>query len=203
VLAGYRKAVEEFSALHGQRKLAALSRSDVKSYVAAKLAEAAPGTVRNRLVPVRELLAHAVEDGLIPANPAAGIRIPQARARKIVPPSRADVEKLFEHARPDARPVFIVAAVCGLRRGELFALRWADVDFESGMLHVHASNYGGAITATKRRRASASFRSSPRPARLSRRRSSAHASHGRKTSSLPPRLARRSTLATSCVVSSS
>jgi integrase len=117
--------------------------------VAAKLAESAPGTVRNRLVPVRELLAHAVEDGLIPANPAAGIRIPQTRARKVTPPSRPDVEKLLEHARADARPVFVVAAVCGLRRGELFALRWADVDFESGMLHVHASNYGGAITATK------------------------------------------------------
>jgi hypothetical protein len=65
-------------------------------------------------------MAHAVEDGLIPANPAAGIRIPQTRARKIVPPGRADVEKLIEHARPDARPVFVVAAVCGLRRGERF-----------------------------------------------------------------------------------
>jgi integrase len=149
VLVGYRKAVEEFAALHGERKLAALSRSDVKAYVGAKLAESASGTVRNRLVPVRELLAHAVEDGLIPANPAAGIRIPQSRARKIVPPSRADVEKLIEHARPEAQPVFVVAAVCGLRRGELFALRWVDVDFESGMLHVHASNYATTISDTK------------------------------------------------------
>lgn len=46
-------------------------------------------------------------------------------------------------------PALTVAAVRGFRRGELFALRWADVDFEAATIHVHASNYAGSISDTK------------------------------------------------------
>jgi integrase len=158
VLAGYRKAIEDFVALFGARPLTALTRSDVKAFVAAKLAEGyAPASVRNRLVPLRELLGHALEDGLIVANPAAGVRIPQGNKRKLAPPSRDEVERLLAHARPDAVPVLTLAATCGLRRGEIFALRWADVDFEAGTIHVHASNYGAQVSETTKSEAGERF----------------------------------------------
>jgi integrase len=158
VLAGYRKAVEDFVALFVARTLTALTRSDVKAFVASKLAEGyAPGSVRNRLVPLRELLGHAVEDGLIVANPAAGLRIPQGDKRKLAPPSREEVERLLAHTRPEAVPALAVAAACGLRRGELFALRWADVDFEAGTIHVHASNYGAQVSETPKSEAGERF----------------------------------------------
>jgi integrase len=203
VYLGYKKSLDEVCERFGTCKLAALTRSDVKGYVAAKLAEeAAPGTVRNRLVPLRELLAHAVEDGLITVNPAAGIRVPQkTRAHKIVPPSRSDVEKLIEHALPESRPALTVAAVCGFRRGELFALRWEDVDFDAATIHVHASNYAGSISDQRPKPPSGTFPCSSRPGRHLRRPSSVPASRGRMTSSSPQLSVHRSIRATSCGVS--
>ena len=38
-----------------------------------------------------------------------------------------------------ARPILELAASTGLRRSELRALRWADVDFEGRELHVRAA----------------------------------------------------------------
>jgi integrase len=38
--------------------------------------------------------------------------------------------------RADLRPLVILAIHTGMRRGELLSLRWANVDFERGLIHV-------------------------------------------------------------------
>lgn len=111
----------------GNVQLAGITRSSVKNLVAQLRAEGkADATIRNTLVPLREMLGHAVEDGQLPSNPA-GIKIVQSRKRKVVPPSRDTVERLLKHARDEARDAILVATSSGLRRGGLFALTWGDV----------------------------------------------------------------------------
>ena len=58
-----------------------------------------------------------------------GLRGPQPRpASSCAPPSTTP-----------AYPVFVLALVYGLRRGEIAALRWEDVDFTGGRIFVRAS----------------------------------------------------------------
>ena len=51
--------------------------------------------------------------------------------------------------------LFLTAAFAGLRRGELVALRWRDVDFEKRSIRVEGSFSHGAVTTTKGGRARA------------------------------------------------
>jgi integrase len=46
-----------------------------------------------------------------------------------------------------------------LRRGELFGLRWADVDFDKRTIRVHASNYGGKVAESVKTEAGGEARS--------------------------------------------
>jgi integrase len=45
--------------------------------------------------------------------------------------------------------IYLVAAFAGLRRGELLALRWRDVDFERRALRVHGNYSHGAVVTPK------------------------------------------------------
>jgi integrase len=85
---------------------------------------------------VRALLARAVEEGLLPSNPAAGLRIarPIEESTEIddseeVKALTEDELRLFLDQLPEAwQPFFAFLAQTGLRIGEAIELRWSDVD---------------------------------------------------------------------------
>jgi integrase len=104
--------------------------------------------------------------GLV-ANPVADIE----RLRE-APPVELEVfspEEVFALVRAAASEqdaaLFVAAAFTGLRRGELIALRWRDVDFAGAVIRVHGSYAAGVLTTPKSGRA----RSVPLAAEVARR----------------------------------
>lgn len=49
------------------------------------------------------------------------------------------VRALLEHASPEARTLLLCAVTTGMRRGELLALKWGDVDWHSRRIWVRRS----------------------------------------------------------------
>src|SRR5215203_6754757 len=71
------------------------------------------------------------------AHSAAPVKPPQPRGEEIRPLNREQVRALLEAASGDRlEALYIVAVTAGLRRGELQALKWDDLDLEAGMLQV-------------------------------------------------------------------
>ena len=141
--------------------LAALTRADIKEYASRRAtAGASANTVRNTLAPLRAMLSTAVEDGLVRENVA--LRLPRVGRppRQIEPPTREQVESVLAVAAPDARGPILVAASSGLRRGEVFGLRWNDIDFERRRIRVSSSNQDARSSVRRRRPGSGSCRCS-------------------------------------------
>jgi integrase len=103
-----------------------------------------PKTIRNIHAILSGAFSCAVRWEWIDRNPAASAKPPRARYRPPSSPSPADVGAVITAAResgPELVALYLwLAAITGARRGELCALRWADIDLEARVVHV-ASGY--------------------------------------------------------------
>lgn len=100
-------------------------------------------TVVNALNLLRVALEEAVEAGHIEINPARNVRVPKIATDKETWDwlREEEIARLFACRELDAeqRRIFAVAIFGGLRQGELWGLRWADVDLKRARMRVARS----------------------------------------------------------------
>ena len=90
----------------------------------------------------RTALEKAVQDGLIRTNPAIGCKLPPKRAREMQVLDRDELQRFLIQAQAEGYyELFLLDLATGLRRGELMALQWDDLDFETGVLNVNKQVY--------------------------------------------------------------
>ena len=86
---------------------------------------------------MRAVLNTALHDGIISRNPCQipGAGTPRAKRRPVASPEQ--VVQLVDAIRAPYRAAVVLAAWCGLRRGEILALRRDDIDLKAGTVTVH------------------------------------------------------------------
>lgn len=98
-------------------------------------------TIKNQLLVYRLIFRYAVEQGYIMQNPARDISVPEGTdTEDVCAPSNSDIEAIKANVESDPFGLFAyLAAYTGLRRGELLALRWEDVDIKNRVINVNKS----------------------------------------------------------------
>jgi integrase len=134
----------------GHIPLTKLTPQHVQAMMTRKTAAGlSPRTVQYIRAVLRRALGQAMKWSLVGRNVATLVDPPRSM-RKPVQPLTAEQARHFIDATKNDRlgPLFQVAITTGLRQGELFGLRWQDVDLDAGTLAVrHAlQRIGGEPT---------------------------------------------------------
>jgi integrase len=138
----------------GRYPLRAITAGQLQEIVAELQAQGLSGkSVNNFLVPLRKLFSDAVKWGYLAVNPAIGVERAKVSHQEMQALAPAQLRRLLAAVDPDYWLLFSVAVFTGLRRGELLALRWGDVDLDQAQLHVRRSVWRGAFQGPKTRRA--------------------------------------------------
>jgi len=121
----------------------------------------APRMVQLIHVTLHKALKQAVMDGLIPRNATEAVKPPQPEKKEIRPLSPEQAHALLRAARGERlEALYTLAITTGMRQGELLALKWEDVDLETGILQVRRTlstatgggfRFGAPKTAKSRR----------------------------------------------------
>jgi integrase len=133
----------------GSRPVASLKPADVESMLAGMAEDGkAPKTMLNIYTDLSAIMDYAVSKGWRSDNPCAPVEAPtigEADPEGINFLDPDEIEALLravdlddEYGSTD-RALYALAAKCGLRQGELLALRWRDVDWTAERLRVRAS----------------------------------------------------------------
>lgn len=154
------------------RVLDEIEPDDVEAFISLKREQGrAVKSITNYLGLLGAIFAYAVRRGWCTRNPVAMVDKPRSARDPDIRFLASDELEALLAATPDdlfgptERVLYLTAAMTGMRRGELLALRWQDVDRYAQLVRVRRTYTRGAFDTPKSRRSS---RAVPLAARLDR-----------------------------------
>lgn len=136
----YRKII---SPTFGHMTLADISSQDVSTWIGDLRLNYADTSINGALRVMKMILSAAVDHQYLRLNVAS--RIPGIKSHESsTPPNRPwnihETRSAVESAKthPFGIPV-LLALQLGLRKGEILGLKWGDIDFEEGLMHIRRS----------------------------------------------------------------
>ena len=150
----------------GAKTLDRIKRDDLKTMIGELIDQKlSRGTIKNTIAVIRAMFNQAIEDGIVQSNPAARLgrftRAAGSSETKGVALTPSESHHFLDAAKevcPDYYPLFLTALRAGLRRGELVALQFGDINFGteedagSRFIFVQHNYVHGQHTTTKSRK---------------------------------------------------
>lgn len=135
---GYGFHVRRFIKEFGKVALAKLTPQQVQAFYARLLKQGLAPTTTNRThAIIKGALKDAMRLGLISRNVLDIVRPPRYEPAPKQVLTEEQARQLLKAVRGDRlEALYVLVLATGMREGELFALLWGDVDFESGSLEV-------------------------------------------------------------------
>ncbi len=136
----YRTYVRNhFAPVLGKCKLSDLTPRKLQEFYnfKQKNGKLSPKTIINMNLCLHKALDQTVKEGLLKNNPASALNLRRGQKPQIEILTRDQQIRLLQESKKHRYGVFIrLTLATGLRIGELVALRWDDIDFQAGTLHV-------------------------------------------------------------------
>ncbi|MFC1539858.1 tyrosine-type recombinase/integrase [Gemmatimonadota bacterium] len=133
--------IKRLRAAFGDRRIDQITTSDIDSFLSdLRHNGSSPGSVNRYRSRMSSIMNRAIAWGYIEKNPVRMIgRLKEEKLpdRYLMPD---EFQALLAACDNELRALVHLAAVTGMRRGELLSLHWQDVDLERGYLVVQASN---------------------------------------------------------------
>lgn len=101
-------------------------------------------TVNNHLRILSKIFSLAVDSELLESNPCFRVKKLRTNNKRMRVLSVSEEQKLFESLMGNelVRDIVTTALNTGLRRGEIFHLKWFDLDFTRGLINIQESKSG-------------------------------------------------------------
>ncbi len=137
-------------------KLSEITPAMISKFVKKKQADDyAPRTINDLLTLIKTIMNFAVENGYLAKNPIEKVKKLKLPNKEMKFLNTEEIEKVLKTAEkfyPKFYPLLLTAIMTGMRRGELLALQWKDIDFENKKITVNKSLYKGEIQNPKTKR---------------------------------------------------
>ncbi len=142
----------------GKVPFSKVDRGMVKQLIAEKKKSGlSRSTLKNIIVPLREIFYDAIDSGKFSSNNPASrvgklIKAGDFEEKKINPFTREEISLVMNTVKekmPHYYPLLLCAARTGIREGELIGLKGSDIDFHGRFIEVQRNIFKRKVTTTK------------------------------------------------------
>ena len=137
---GLDSMIKQWKKFFGKKKVSALKQEDIELYMK-PLKEKSPYTHNNHLNMLRVLFNWGIAAGKVKENPAAKV-VKMKTVHRTRYLTVEEVQKLLKACNDQIRSIVEFAVNTGLRKGEIFDLKWTDVNMEQCVIWIHTSEKG-------------------------------------------------------------
>lgn len=133
----YECALRSLKPFFGNVQMTAIDAEWIERYKQARAEQVEPATVNHDLHVLRRMYNLAMEWGYARESPVRFVKFFRERNARLRYLTREEFDRLVEACPDWLRALITVAVHTGMRRGELLALTWVDVDLENGFASVN------------------------------------------------------------------
>jgi len=131
--------IKNLVAFFGDRYLSEIDALMVEKYKSERVNKIKPVSVNRELDTLKSMFNRAIEWGMAYDNPAKNVKKFVVDDRRIRFLTIAEIHKLLNASEGDLRAIIIIALNTGMRKGEIFKLKWEYIDIKNAIIHLPAS----------------------------------------------------------------
>jgi len=122
-----------------EKTIGSVTQSDVYQLIFETIgSQTSSHSLKSILKMIRRIFQMAVDEGILVKNPTVGISVDAPRGeQKVLTAKEAEVFlKSAKEINHRFYPLWAFALLSGMRSGEMYALKWTDIDLDAGIISV-------------------------------------------------------------------
>lgn len=120
-----------------------IGSKDIEKYRDKRIKEVGEITVNRDLALLKNIFTEAIKDKIVYENPVKGIEFfneEKYRRERFLTP--VEIRELVKACSDFLQPIVVIAITTGMRQSEILGLRWKDINFNTGFIHLSDSKSG-------------------------------------------------------------
>jgi len=134
--------IKQLNHFFGNKYLHDITPMLVEKYKIERGKKTSKVSVNRQVALLKHMFTKAVEWGKMSSNPIAMVKLYKENNNRIRFLEKEEMQRLICNCEGLLKAIVIVALNTGMRRGEIFNLKWADIDLRSNIINIYESKSG-------------------------------------------------------------
>jgi len=129
--------IRHLNAFFGEKYLYEIKPLDVEKFRQVRLQVVSKSSINKNVGCLRAMFNKAIEWQLFEGrNPASGVKFYKLDNKRLRYLEKEEIRRLLSNCEGHLRDIVEFAINTGMRKGEIFNLKWHDVDWNNGLIHL-------------------------------------------------------------------
>ena len=128
--------------LFGDKTLHEITPEMIEDFKCKALETLSRATVNRYLACMKHLYTVAIQWKRVDKNPVREVKLFKENNNRLRYLEYSEAERLVECCKGYLRDIVVVALNTGMRQGEIFNLKWSDIDFDRKIIHLQTTKNG-------------------------------------------------------------